>query len=72
MNPQQVVCPNLGCCARGQVGKGNVGVQRWCRRACGWAVCSVFLVALREPVGSSLSRLGGDGNHPLTPPPLSP
>ena len=27
MNPQEVFCPNLGCHARGQTGKGNIGVQ---------------------------------------------
>jgi len=27
MNPQNVFCPNLDCPARGQLGKGNIGVQ---------------------------------------------
>ena len=27
MNPQEVWCPNLDCPARGQVGRGNVGVH---------------------------------------------
>ena len=27
MNPQKVFCPNLDCPARGQQGKGNIGVQ---------------------------------------------
>jgi transposase-like protein len=27
MNPQEVWCPNLACPARGQVGKGNIGVH---------------------------------------------
>jgi transposase-like protein len=27
MNPQDVFCPNLACYARGQKGKGNIGVQ---------------------------------------------
>lgn len=29
MNPQQVFCPNLDCPARGQQGKGNIGVHSW-------------------------------------------
>ena len=27
MNPQQVFCPNMDCPARGQEGKGNIGVH---------------------------------------------
>ena len=27
MNPQEVFCPNMDCPARGQKGKGNIGVQ---------------------------------------------
>lgn len=27
MNPQEVFCPNIDCHARGQVGKGNIGVH---------------------------------------------
>ena len=27
MNPQQVFCPNIDCPARGQTGKGNIGVH---------------------------------------------
>jgi transposase-like protein len=40
MNPQQVWCPNLACPARGQLGKGNIGVhsqkeQRYRCTVCG-------------------------------------
>ena len=39
MNPHQVWCPNLDCPARGQAGKGNIGVhsqkeQRYCCHVC--------------------------------------
>ncbi len=39
MNPQTVWCPNVACPARGQVGKGNIGVhsrkeRRYCCRVC--------------------------------------
>src|SRR5437879_6323297 len=36
MDPQQVFCPNAACPARGQVGKGNIGVhsQRTKRYMC--------------------------------------
>ncbi len=27
MNPQEQFCPNEACCARGQVGAGNIGVH---------------------------------------------
>jgi hypothetical protein len=27
MNPTEVFCPNLVCPARGQAGKGNIGVH---------------------------------------------
>ncbi len=29
MNPWNVFCPNLDCVARGQMGKGNIGVHQW-------------------------------------------
>ena len=40
MNPHQTWCPNLGCPARGHVGKGNIGVhshkeRRYRCRVCG-------------------------------------
>lgn len=40
MNPQQIFCPNLDCPARGQQGKGNIGVhseieQRYICHECG-------------------------------------
>lgn len=40
MDPQTVFCPNLACCARGQVGKGNIRVhsrkeQRYVCDECG-------------------------------------
>ena len=27
MNPQEIFCPNIACPARGQVGKGNIGIH---------------------------------------------
>ncbi len=27
MNPQDIFCPNIACPARGQIGKGNIGVH---------------------------------------------
>jgi len=27
MNPQDIFCPNIDCWARGQIGKGNIGVH---------------------------------------------
>ena len=27
MNPQKVFCPNIDCPARGQIEKGNIGIQ---------------------------------------------
>jgi transposase-like protein len=27
MNPQEIFCPNIDCPARGQIGKGNIGIQ---------------------------------------------
>jgi hypothetical protein len=40
MDPQTVFCPNADCVARGQLGKGNIGIhsqkeQRYLCRACG-------------------------------------
>jgi len=40
MNPHEIFCPNLACPAKGQVGKGNIGIhsrkkQRYLCRACG-------------------------------------
>jgi len=40
VNPQEVFCPNLDCHARGQVGKGNIGIhshseQRYICHECG-------------------------------------
>ncbi len=32
MNPQEVFCPNIDCHARGQVGKGNIGVHSQAER----------------------------------------
>lgn len=32
MNPQTVFCPNIACPAKGQQGKGNIGVHSWSER----------------------------------------
>jgi len=39
MNPQEVWCPNLDCPARGQVGRGNVGVHSQTERRYRCRVC---------------------------------
>jgi transposase-like protein len=45
MNPQEVFCPNLACHARGQKGKGNIGIQsqqdkRYICHECGQTFCA--------------------------------
>src|SRR3954451_8678124 len=39
MDPQQAFCPNLACPARGQVGKGNIGVHSRIEQRYHCAVC---------------------------------
>ena len=29
MNPREIFCPNIECPARGQIGKGNIGIHSW-------------------------------------------
>lgn len=54
MDPQSVFCPNLDCAARGQVGKGNIGVhQRTERRY----ICHVCKQTFSATKGTPLYRL---------------
>ena len=51
MNPQDVWRPNLACPARGQVGKGNIGVhsqkeRRYRCKRCGQTFCATKGTAL--------------------------
>ena len=39
MDPQTIFCPNLACPARGQVGKGNIGVHSRKERRYKCSVC---------------------------------
>src|SRR5512138_2405465 len=39
MNLAQIFCPNLDCPARGQCGRGNIGVHSLKEKRCGCSVC---------------------------------
>jgi transposase-like protein len=39
MNPQEIFCPNMDCSARGQTGKGNIGVHSLKDKRCTCDVC---------------------------------
>jgi transposase-like protein len=39
MNPQEIFCPNMHCSARGQTGKGNIGVHSLKEKRCTCDVC---------------------------------
>lgn len=39
MNPEQLFCPNIDCPARGQVGKGNIGIHSQKEKRCVCKVC---------------------------------
>ena len=57
MNPQDVFCPNMGCPARGQVGKGNIHVhsqidERW--------ICDVCQKTFTTSKGTIFYRLRTD------------
>jgi transposase-like protein len=40
MNPQKLFCPNIDCPARGQIGKGNIGVHSQKKKRCICHVCN--------------------------------
>ena len=54
MNPQTVFCPNLDCLARGQVGKGNIGIHSRQERR---YLCHVCDKTLAETKGTVFYRL---------------
>jgi len=39
MNPQELFCPNIDCPARGQIGKGNIGIHQAKKKRCICHVC---------------------------------
>jgi transposase-like protein len=39
MNPQELFCPNIDCPARGQIGKGNIGIHHLQTKRCICHVC---------------------------------
>ena len=57
MNPQIVFCPNLECLARGQVGKGNIGVHSHKERR---YICHVCDKTFAETKGTVFYRLQAD------------
>jgi transposase-like protein len=50
MNPQTVFCPNLDCLARGQVGKGNIGIHSHKERRYLCHVCNQTFAATQGTV----------------------
>lgn len=40
MNPQELFCPNIDCPARGQIGKGNIGIHHQKKKRCICHVCN--------------------------------
>ncbi|HSQ17799.1 MAG TPA: hypothetical protein VLM83_08890 [Anaerolineales bacterium] len=57
MNPREIFCPNIACPARGQIGKGNIGVhsQKDQRYIC--EVCNETFAATK---GTIFYRLRSD------------
>lgn len=62
MNPQEVFCPNLDCPARGQKGRGNIGVQSQQEKRYICQECGKTFVARK---GSIFYRLHTDGQTVL-------
>ena len=57
MDPQTVFCPNLDCPARGQLGKGNIGVHSHQERR---YICRVCHKTFSAAKGTPLYRLRTD------------
>lgn len=57
MNPQEIFCPNIDCPARGQTGKGNIGIHSQKERRCICHVCGKTFV---ETKGTIFYRLHTD------------
>lgn len=57
MDPQTVFCPNLNCCARGQIGKGNIHIHSVKERR---YFCTVCHKTFTETKGTVFYRLQTD------------
>lgn len=57
MNPQELFCPNMGCAARGQVGKGNIHTHSLKDKRCICDVCEQTFATTR---GTIFYRLRSD------------
>ena len=60
MDPQTVFCPNLDCWARGQVGKGNIGVHHLQERR---YVCHVCKKTFSATKGTPFYRLRANADQ---------
>ncbi len=59
MDPQTVVCPNWDCPAKGQVGRGNIGIHS---RKEGRYICHQCHQTFSATKGTPLYRLRSDRN----------
>ncbi len=59
MDPQTIFCPNLDCPARGQVGRGNIGIHSRKERR---YICHQCHKTFSETKGTPLYRLRSDRN----------
>ncbi len=59
MDPQTIFCPNWDCPARGQVGRGNIGIHSQKERR---YICHQCRKTFSETKGTPLYRLRADGN----------
>ena len=57
MNPQEIFCPNIDCHARGQIGKGNIGVQSQVEKR---YICHECQKTFTETQGTIFYRLRTD------------
>ena len=57
MNPQDIFCPNIDCCARGQTGKGNIRVHSQKEKRC---ICQECERAFSVTKGTIFYRLKTD------------
>ena len=57
MNPQEIFCPNNDCCARGQIGKGNIGIHSQVEKR---YVCHECKKTFTDTAGTIFHRLRTD------------
>ena len=57
MNPQEIFCPNIDCHARGQIGKGNIGVHSQVEKR---YICHECQKTFTETQGTIFYRLRTD------------